>query len=165
VDVHAKNALAHGRPRDYSHACCGGTTRVVLVKTTMLRNLASALFLLTSVLIGLGSLGHAQRWLPLAASLGCVRPDLLLLLQFVWFWVSGCMAVLSALLIGAWWYILRGDRSLCAVPGLIGAFYIVEGIWGAAHVGVFFSLFIVLGALLCATTWLLYREPAPRSVA
>jgi hypothetical protein len=130
----------------------------------MLRNLASVSFLLTSFLMGLGSLGHAQQWLSVVASLGCVRPDLLVLLKFVWFWVSGVMAVMAALLLWVWWYIRRGDRALHPVPGLIGAFYVVEGIWGAVHVGVFFAVFIVLGVMLCATTWVLYRGPVARGI-
>lgn len=123
----------------------------------MPRKTASAVFLLTSVLIGIGALGHAHQWRLLERSLGGLRPELFELLRFVWFWASGAMAVFGVLLIWIWWHIRRGDRTLYLVPGLISAFYLVGGVCGVHYVGAFFSLFIVLGVALCATTWMLSR--------
>jgi len=123
----------------------------------MLRKVASGLFLLTSVLIGIGSLGHAYQSRLLGRLRGDLRPELFELVQFVWLWASGAMAVFSALLLWSWWHIRRGDRSIGPAPWLIGTFYLVAGICGLHYVGAFFSLFIVLGATLCAATWCLSR--------
>lgn len=123
----------------------------------MLRKLASAVFLLTSVLIGIGALGHAHQWRLLERALGGLRPELFELLRFVWLWASGAMAVFGVLLIWTWWRVRRGDRTLYLVPWLIGAFYLVEGVCGVQYIGPFFSIFIVLGVSLCATTWILSR--------
>jgi len=128
----------------------------------MLSKLASVVFLLTSVLIGIGSLGHAHQWGPLVHSLGGVRPEIVELLKLVWFWVSGTMAVFGVLLVWTWWHIRSGNRALYLIPWLISGFYFVGGVWGVRYVGAFFSLFIVLSATLCATTWVLYRGAIAR---
>jgi hypothetical protein len=124
----------------------------------MLRRTISGLFLLTSLSVGLGALGHGSQWgkhvLP---ALGSVDAQLTKVLALVWYWVSGTMLVFGALLVWAWWRLRRGDRSLAGIPIVIGIFYLIEGLYGALGLGRFFLLFVVQALLLFALTWGLVR--------
>lgn len=124
----------------------------------MLRRIISSLFLLTSLSVGLGAFGHAPQWgkhvLP---ALGSVDAQLIKVLALVWYWVSGTMLVLGALLVWAWWRLRRGDRSLVGIPIVIGIFYFVEGLYGALRVEQFFLLFVVQAVLLFGLSWGLLR--------
>ena len=125
----------------------------------MKRKLFSVIFLLTSISIGLGALGHGSQWpkhvRPAVAGLA---PEMITLLALVWYWVSGAMLVFGLLLIWAWRRIGRGDRALNPVVWLVSAFYCAEGVWGAIYLGPFFILFVVQAVLLCGSAWVL-RPP------
>ena len=124
----------------------------------MLRKLSSAIFLLTACVIGLGALGHASQWgRHVSAAVSGVDPQVIELLKLIWYWVSGTMLVFGALLIWVWWRIRQGDRNVFFIPWVVGAFYLVEGVYGALYLGTFFALFIVLAVLLCASTLGLQR--------
>jgi len=121
-----------------------------------MRKLASWIFLLTAVSVGLGAFGHGSQWHShVRPALPPLEPHLLELLKLVWYWVSGAMFTLGVLLVWTWWRLQRGDRQVAVVAWLVGLFYLVEGIYGALYLGPFFLLFVVQAALLFATTWLL----------
>jgi len=122
----------------------------------MTRKFFSGLFLITSLVVGLGAFGHGHQWSShVNGRLDSVDPHIVELLALIWFWVSGTMLVFGALLLWCWWKLRRGDASLVAVPWIAGGFYILAGIWGALTVAPFFWLFPVLGALLWLSTWML----------
>jgi hypothetical protein len=125
----------------------------------VLRKFLSGIYLLTAISIGLGAFGHGSQWsrhmLPTLKGVGA---DVLSVLVLVWYWVSGAMLVFGVLLILAWWGSERGDAALAFVPWIVGAFYLVAGIYGAACVGAFFFVLVVQAMLLFATTWALRRR-------
>ena len=124
----------------------------------MTRKLMSALFLLTSISVGLGALGHGSQWpRHVAPALTGLDAHVLELLKLVWYWVSGAMFALGALLVWTWWRIGRGETNLAFVPWLIGAFYFVEGVYGAVYLATFFLLFVLQAVLLWGTTLALQR--------
>jgi hypothetical protein len=124
----------------------------------MLRKLSSAIFLLTACVIALGALGHASQWgRHVSAAVSGVDPQVIELLKLIWYWVSGTMLVFGVLLIWVWWRIRQGDSNLFFIPWVVGAFYLVEGTYGALYLGTFFALFMVLAVLLCASTLGLQR--------
>lgn len=125
----------------------------------MLRKFFSALFLLTSIVIVLGSLGHASQWTKhVHDALTGVAPQAVELLEYIWYWVSGAMCALGLLLIWTWWRIRRGDRGLFFIPWIVGLFYLAEGICGMIYVAPFFSVFVILALLLFVSTWALQHS-------
>ena len=122
----------------------------------MSRKIFSALFLIVSLIVGLGAFGHAHQWTShVAPMLGGVDPKIISLLELIWLWTSGTMLVFGVLLLWCWLRLRRGDTSLAAVPWVMGGFYILAGTAGALEVAPFFWLFPVLGALLWLCTWML----------
>jgi len=126
----------------------------------MARQLLSALFLLTAISVGLGAFGHGSQWpRHVAPALTGLDAHLLELLKLVWYWVSGAMFTLGALLVWTWWRMRRGETNLVFVPWMIGAFYFVEGIYGAVYLGAFFLIFVVQALLLWGTARFVRRVP------
>ena len=122
----------------------------------MTRKLLSALFLLTAITVALGAFGHGAQWsLHVAPALKGAGPELVRLLELVWYWVSGAMFTFGALLAWTWWRMERGATTLAFVPWMIGAFYLAEGIGGAVYLGAFFLIFVVQAMLLWGTSWAL----------
>ena len=119
----------------------------------MLRKLSSAIFLLSACLIGLGALGHSSQWgKHVYAAVSDLDPQVIGLLKLIWYWASGTMLLLGILLVWVWWRISQGDRNLFFIPWVVGAFYLMEGVYGVLYLGTFYAVFIVLAALLCAST-------------
>jgi len=130
----------------------------------MRRKLLSGIFLLTAVSIGLGAFGHGGEWRHVLAVVKDIDPHTVTLLALVWYWVSGTMLVFGVLLIWTWWRSERGNKSLCFVPAVIGIFYFIEGIFGAAYLESFFLIFAVQALLLWGTAWGLWWLPARRAL-
>ena len=128
----------------------------------MRHKVASVIFLITAISVGLGAFGHGHQWARhvLPALGGTADPALLRLLALVWYWVSGAMFVFGVLLIWSWWRIRQGERALLVVPWIVGVFYFVEGIYGALGLGSFFLLFVVQAVLLWGSAWVLGRSTA-----
>ena len=79
----------------------------------MKHKIASVIFLLTSISVGLGAFGHGHQWLKhVLPALGNADPGLVRLLELVWYWVSGAMFVFGCLLVWSWSRITRGERAL-----------------------------------------------------
>lgn len=129
----------------------------------MKNKLFSGIFLITSLLIGLGAFGHASQWwkhiYPVIGS-GMADQHMLHLLLMVWLFVSACMLSFGSMLVWIWWRIKKGDRNLMFVPAIIGVLYLVTGVFSWFYVAPFFALFVVLGGLLLISTWVLYRGRA-----
>jgi len=124
----------------------------------MTRKLLSALFLLTAISVGLGAFGHGSQWSAhVAPALKGLDPDMVELLKLVWYWVSGGMFTLGALLVWTWWRMGRGETNLVFIPWMVAAFYFVEGVYGAVYLGTFFLIFVVQAVLLWGTTLALKR--------
>lgn len=120
------------------------------------RKFFSGLFLMVSLMVGLGAFGHGHQWYShVRGALTGVEPKSVDLLQLIWLWVSGTMLVFGVLLLWCWLRLRRGDASLAPVPWVVGGFYILAGIWAALWIGPFFWLFPVLGVLLWLSTWML----------
>jgi hypothetical protein len=131
----------------------------------MTRKLLSTLFLLTAITVALGAFGHGAQWsLHVAPALKGTAPELVRLLELVWYWVSGAMFTFGALLVWSWRRMERGATTLAFVPWTIGAFYLVEGICGAVYVRRFFLIFVAQAMLLWGTSWAL-RPRAERAEA
>jgi len=127
----------------------------------MKNKVASVIFIITAISIGLGAFGHGHQWAKHALpALGNTDPGLLRLLALVWYWVSGAMFVFGCLLVWSWWRIRQGERALLVVPLIVGAFYFVEGIYGALELGNFFLLFVLQAVLLWVSAWVLGRSTA-----
>lgn len=122
----------------------------------MARKVFSALFLITSLIIGIGAFGHGHQWSShVSGMLTAVDPKTVDLLEVIWLWVSGTMLMFGGLLLCCWWRLRRGDASLALIPWVVGGFYMLAGIVAALWVGPFFWLFPVLGLLLWLSAWML----------
>ena len=125
----------------------------------MARKIASILFLLTSVVIALGAFGHdsnAGRLAEEFAKSPALDAGTVSVVMAVWHFCSGCMFVLGTICAWSWWRIRAGARDAHFAPSLIGVFYVITGAATVAYTGKpFFWLFVVLGALLLASTFAL----------
>lgn len=130
----------------------------------MLRKIASILFLLTAIIIGLGAFGHDSNTLKLAAEFAKfpafdTRTQLIILA--VWHFCSGCMFAFGAILIWIWWRARKGARDLFFGAYTIGVLYSAAGVLSVVYTGVaFFGLFVALGVLLIATALILHKSAA-----
>ncbi len=125
----------------------------------MPRAIASAVFLLTGLGIGLGAFGHgsAVRHLHAAIDGLPIDPGFASMLYVVWYFVSGCMLVFGATVVWSWLR-LRMDRPVPLFACLlIGLLYLATGIAGLLyrHGDPFMWVFVVLGALLLASSHVL----------
>lgn len=122
----------------------------------MARKIASLVFLFTSVVIALGAFGHDSNARHLSeefAKAPEIDANVVLIVNAVWHFCSGCMFVLGAICVWDWWRIRAGARDAYFAPSLIGVFYVISGVATVAYTGKpFFWLFVVLGALLLAST-------------
>lgn len=120
------------------------------------RKIASLVFLFTSVVIALGAFGHDSNARHLSeefAKAPELDANVVLIVNAVWHFCSGCMFVLGAICVWDWWRIRGGARDAYFAPSLIGVFYVISGVATVAYTGkAFFWLFVVLGALLLAST-------------
>lgn len=130
--------------------------------------IASILFLLTSLVIGLGAFGHDSQATRIAAEFA-KYPDFethaAKIVLAVWHFCSGCMLVFGAILVRTWWRLRTGKCDMF-VPCAIGVLYIASGAITIFYTGAaFFWLFVVLGTLLVVTTWILDRNDGQRRSA
>lgn len=130
----------------------------------MSRRIASIVFLIDSVIMGLGSIGHGYsvRHLHEAIDKLPIDPVISQTLYIVWYSVSGTQLLFGAILIWIWLKVRAGDRSSLPIANLIGIFNLFLGICAIVyrHGDPFWSLFIVLGALLLASSFVLRTSPA-----
>jgi len=131
----------------------------------MLRSLCLYLFLVVSILIGLGAFGHGYsvRRVHEAIDQFPINPVIAQTLYIVWYFVSGSMLAFGGMLVWVWFRVKAGDDSMLIVSFLIGVLYLVTGICATIyrHGDPFWFFFILLGILLLGSSFAL-RAGAPR---
>jgi hypothetical protein len=129
-----------------------------------MRTLASAVFLLDSVIIGLGAFGHGLQASHVHQVLDPfpIEPDLGSMIYVVWYFVSGCMLTFGITLLWVWHRLRSCDTRPWFAAVLIGLLYVGIGAFGLAyrHGDPFMAFFVVLGAVLLASGQLLVRSAA-----
>jgi len=131
---------------------------------SMLRQIASPIFLLTGVVIGLGAFGHDSNATKIAIAFAR-SPDLdaktVSIVLAVWHFCSGCMLVFGALCIRTWWRAREG-RADFLTTDLIGILYLVSGALTIGYTGLaFFWVFVGLGLALLISSLALRSRRVP----
>jgi hypothetical protein len=131
-----------------------------------MRRLASVVFLLDSVIIGLGAFGHGLQAARLHEALDPfpIEPDLGSMIFVVWYFVSACMLTFGVTLIWVWQRLRSGDTRPWFAAALIGLLYVGIGVFGLVyrHGDPFMAFFVVLGAVLLASGQILVRSARAR---
>lgn len=122
----------------------------------MLGRIASWIFLLTGVVIGLGAFGHDSNAAKLSVEFAkhpVLDASTVRVILAVWHFCSGCMFVLGAICVWTWWRARRGERAVFLLTDLIGAFYAFAGLVTVWYTGLaFFWLFFALGTALIVSS-------------
>lgn len=122
----------------------------------------SLIYLLTSLFIALGAAGHSLFSVEkIKSAHAAVKADPVIfkLIIAVWHFAGVCMVLLGILAVFAWTRIRRGEKSLLVIPVTIGLFYLLYGMAASAYTGaVFFSVFVILGALLLVSAMFIRRD-------
>ncbi|MCB9497374.1 MAG: hypothetical protein H6686_10865 [Fibrobacteria bacterium] len=117
----------------------------------MNRKIASALYLMSGILIALGGLGHSLGAVgQVHEAFGKVRLDAHTadLVIAVWHFAGAAMVALGAMVVSGWWKTRHGEVLDESTPLLIALFYIGYGIAALAWMREpFWSVFIVFGLL------------------
>ena len=123
--------------------------------------LASTVFLLDAMAIGLGAFGHgaAVRHLHAAVDQFPIDADMHSMLYVVWYFVSGCMFAFGLMLMWVWQRVRAGDRHALVIAIAIGILYVGIGVFGLVyrHGDPFMGLFVVLGGLLLISSYVMNR--------
>jgi hypothetical protein len=118
----------------------------------MVKKLASAVFLLDSLVIGLGAFGHGLQARHVHAALDPfpIDPNVGSMIYVVWYFVSGCMLAFGATLVWVWWRLRSGDRRPLFAANLIGVLYAGIGAFGLVYRSgdPFMAFFVGLGVVL-----------------
>ena len=83
------------------------------------------------------------------------------MLDVVWYFVGGCMALFGITNVWAWFRWRRGDTCFLPLTGLIGALYFCTGVGGFVyrHRDPFMLVFLVQGAVLLLCSVVLGKSP------
>jgi hypothetical protein len=131
----------------------------------MMTRIASAVFLIDSLVIGLGGLGHGSQVPHLHAALDQfpIEPNIQSMVFVVWYFVSGCMFAFGLSLIWVWLRVRRGDRQPLVVATIIGLLYVAIGVFGLVYRDgdPFMAFFVVLGAVLLMSGYAMRPATAP----
>lgn len=131
----------------------------------MLRTISSCVFLIVSAIIGLGALGHGYSAHKVHAAIDQfpINPGMSKTIYIVWYFVSGAMFAFGVILVRIWFRLRVGDTSSLFVAFLIGGLYLIFGIWASLYRrdDHFWVLFIVLGALLLGSSFILSSVDPP----
>ncbi|PYR66656.1 MAG: hypothetical protein DMF87_16055 [Acidobacteria bacterium] len=132
-----------------------------------MKTLASILFLLDAVIIGLGAFGHGLQAQHVHQVLDPfpIESDLGSMIYVVWYFVSGCMLTFGITLVWVWQRLRSGDARPWFAAVLIGLLYAGIGVFGLIyrHGDPFMGLFLVLGIVLLVSGQLLVRTAQSRS--
>ena len=125
----------------------------------MLKKLASLIFLLDSLVIGLGAFGHGLQVRHLHAAIDTfpIESDMHSMLFVVWYFVSGCMLTFGATLMWVWWRLRNGDGRFVFAAILIGVLYVGIGVFGLIYRSgdPFMAFFVCLGTCLLLSAYVL----------
>ncbi len=135
----------------------------------MLKKLASLIFLLDSLVIGLGAFGHGLQVRHLHAAIDQfpIDSNVHSMIYVVWYFVSGCMLAFGMTLIWVWWRLRNGDVRPLFAAILIGVLYVGIGAFGLAYRAgdPFMAFFVALGSVLLVSGYTLARGGRRSSVA
>jgi hypothetical protein len=127
-----------------------------------MRTFASVLFLLDSVIIGLGAFGHGLQARRVHEVLDPfpIESDLGSMIYVVWYFVSGCMLTFGVTLLWVWQRLRTGDSRPWFAAGTIALLYMGIGVFGLVYRrgDPFMAFFVVLGAVLLASGQILVRS-------
>jgi hypothetical protein len=129
----------------------------------MMRKAAAVIYWLAATVIALGAIGHGfggVRPVRAAIEASTLPDDVVRVIWIVWYWVSGCMVVLGALLFLAWPGLKAGSSRWSALALIIGVFYLITGIVAFLYSGrePFWILFVTLGVMVIGSTLALSRS-------
>ncbi len=131
-----------------------------------MKRLASVVFLLDSLIIGLGAFGHGLQAGHVHDVLDPwpIEPDLGSMLYVVWYFVSGCMLTFGVMLVWVWQRLRSGDTRPWFAAVLIGLLYVGIGVFGLVYRrgDPFMGFFVVLGAILLTSGQILVRSARAR---
>jgi hypothetical protein len=126
-----------------------------------MKTLASVVFLIDSLIIGLGAFGHGLQARRVHEVLDPfpIEPDLGSMIYVVWYFVSGCMLLFGVTLIWVWQRLRLGDTRSWFVAAMIGLLYVGIGVFGLVyrHGDPFMAFFVLLGAVLLVSGQILVR--------
>jgi hypothetical protein len=118
----------------------------------MAKTIASGVFLIDSLVIGLGAFGHGSQAGHLHSAIDGfpIESNIHSMLFVVWYFVSGCMLAFGAILVWAWRRMRAGDRQPLVPALLIGVLYAGIGVFGLIYRqgDPFMGFFLALGVLL-----------------
>ena len=118
----------------------------------MVRNVSWYVFLIVSIVIGLGAFGHgfSVRKVHAAIDRFPIDPAISQTLYIVWYSASGTMLAFGATLVWTALRVRAGDAGVLFVAFPIGVFYLVAGISATIYRrgDPFWFFFILLGVLL-----------------
>ena len=79
----------------------------------MVKRMASLIFFLDSLVIGLGAFGHGSQASHVHAAIDRfpIEPDLHSMIYVVWYFVSGCMLAFGITLMWVWQRLRAGDSQ------------------------------------------------------
>jgi hypothetical protein len=127
-----------------------------------MKSVASIVFLLDSLVIGLGAFGHGSQVRHVHAALDQfpIEPSLHSMIYVVWYFVSGCMLAFGAALVWVWLQVRAGDKRAMFVANVIGLLYAGIGIFGLVyrHGDPFMGFFLVLGTVLIGSGFAMSRS-------
>jgi hypothetical protein len=133
----------------------------------MVRSIAWYVFMVVSVVIGLGAFGHgySARKVHEAIDQFPIDPAIYKTLFIVWYSVSASMLMFGAMLVWTGFRLRAGDASSLFVAYLIAAFYLALGIGGTIYRrgDPFWLFFILLGVLLLGSSLALRTTHPPVS--
>jgi hypothetical protein len=125
----------------------------------IVRRLASIVFLLDSLIIGLGAFGHGLQATHLHSAIDPfpIESDMHSMLYVVWYFVSGCMLTFGITLLWVWQTLRHGRRDRLFAALLIGLLYVAIGVFGLFYRNgdPFMAFFVVLGGLLLISAYIL----------
>ncbi|MBI3402125.1 MAG: hypothetical protein HY048_11960 [Acidobacteria bacterium] len=131
----------------------------------MFKKLASLIFLLDSLAIGLGAFGHGLQVRHLHAAIDRfpIESDMQSMIYVVWYFVSGCMFAFGVTLLWVWRRLGAGDGRPLFVAIVIGLLYVGIGAFGLVYRAgdPFMAFFVALGGLLLLSGYAV----APRASA
>jgi hypothetical protein len=123
----------------------------------MLEKLASTVFLIDALAIGLGAFGHglAVRQVHAAIDQFPIEADIHSMVYVVWYFASGCMFIFGMTLIWVWLRVRAGDSRPLVAATFIGILYIGIGAFGFVYRGgdPFMAFFAVLGSVLLLSAY------------
>jgi hypothetical protein len=119
-------------------------------------------FLLDSLVIGLGAFGHGLQARHLHAAIDAfpIESDMHSMIYVVWYFVSGCMPTFGATLMWVWWRLRIGDRRPLFAAILIGILYTGIGAFGLVY-RAGDPFFVCLGGVLLLCAYVLASPGQP----